>query len=65
MTQEEFLSDHNKLSPENLRATGALLVRFKQEKPLLFEGGDDWPIDKLRRPFIMWLTSLPIQNRKS
>jgi hypothetical protein len=66
MTQQEmFLLEHNKLSPLNLRATSALLVRFKEEKPTLFEGGDDWSLDKLRRPFIMWLTSLPIRNRKS
>ncbi|UMX48235.1 MAG: hypothetical protein L7H18_01685 [Candidatus Nealsonbacteria bacterium DGGOD1a] len=63
--QEMFLSEHNKLSPLNLRATIALLVRFKEEKPSLFEDGEDWPLDKLRRPFIMWLTSLPIRNRKS
>jgi hypothetical protein len=65
MTQQElFLSEHNKLAPQNLRATAALLVRFRLEKPALFED-DEWPLDKLRRPFIMWLTSLPIRNRKS
>jgi len=63
--QEVFLSEHNKLSPLNLRATSALLARFRREKPMLFEDGEDWPLDKLRRPFIMWLTSLPIRNRKA
>lgn len=62
MTQKElFLIEHNKLSPLNLRATVALLSRFREEKPSLFEG-EDWPLDKLRRPFIMWLTSLPIRK---
>jgi len=63
MTQQEFLLDHNKLSPANLRATAALLVRFRTEKPALFEG-EEWSLDKLRRPFILWMTSLPIQKRK-
>jgi len=64
MTQQEFLLDHNKLSPLNLRATAALLVRFRAEKPLLFEG-ENWSLDKLRRPFIMWLTSLPVRKKIS
>jgi len=64
MTQkEQFLSEHNKLSPINLQATSELLSRFKNEKQFLFTG-DDWPLDKLRRPFILWLTSLPSQTEK-
>ncbi|MCX6758553.1 MAG: hypothetical protein NTX14_02505 [Candidatus Nealsonbacteria bacterium] len=64
MTQkEQFLSEHNKLSPINLQATIELLSRFKNEKQSLFTG-DDWPLDKLRRPFILWLTSLPSQTEK-
>jgi hypothetical protein len=59
--KEQFLSEHNKLAPSNLRATFALLTRFREEKASLFEG-DDWPLDKLRRPFIMWLTSLPLRK---
>lgn len=56
-TKEQFLIEHNKLSPKNLMATIDLLISFKTEKPGLFKS-DDWPIDKIRRPFIFWLTSL-------
>jgi len=56
-TKEQFLAVHNKLSPLNLKATPEMLSVFKDEKPGLFSG-DDWPIDKIRRPFVMWLTSL-------
>ncbi len=55
--KEQFLEEHNKLSPENLKATTSLLSRFKIEKASLFKN-DNWSIDKLRRPFILWLTSL-------
>ena len=54
--KQNFLSEHNKLSPLNLRATLALLTCFKKDKPALFKD-DEWSIDKLRRPFILWLTS--------
>ncbi|MDD5433141.1 MAG: hypothetical protein PHE77_00560 [Candidatus Pacebacteria bacterium] len=57
LKKEQFLEEHNKLAPENLRATVALLSRFREEKASLFHN-DDWPIDKFRRPFILWLTSL-------
>ena len=56
-TKKEFLSEHNKLSPANLKATMSMLLRFKIDKPALVTG-DDWSIDKLRRPFLLWLTSL-------
>ena len=56
-TKEEFLTEHNKLSPTNLQATDKTLNRFKTEKPALFKDGD-YSIDKIRRPFIFWLTSL-------
>ena len=56
LNKEEFLEEHNRLSPKNLRATTALLSRFRIEKDSLFKG-EDWSIDKLRRPFILWLTS--------
>lgn len=61
-TKEQFLIDHNKLAPLNLQATMAILIRFKAEKPALFKS-DDWPIDKIRRPFILWLTS--VSNAKN
>jgi len=52
ITQEQFLAEHNKLSPRNLRANGDLLLRFRQEKSSLFKE-DGWSLEKLRRPFII------------
>jgi hypothetical protein len=63
LNKEQFLEEHNRLSPSNLQATTALLSRFRVEKASLFKD-DNWPIDKLRRPFIMWLTSLSGEERK-
>lgn len=58
MTKKQiFLSEHNKLSPLNLQATMFLLSRFRIEKASLFKKSD-WSIDKLRRPFVLWFTSL-------
>lgn len=61
--KQQFLLEHNKLSPLNLQATPALLARFKIDKTLLFKN-DDWSIDKLRRPFILWLTSLMVGEKE-
>jgi len=61
--KQQFLSQHNKLSPLNLQATIDLLSRFKAEKNMLFKN-NDWSLDKLRRPFIMWLTSLSPEEKK-
>jgi len=61
--KQQFLEDHNKLSPLNLRATITLLSRFRIEKASLFKN-DNWSIEKLRRPFILWLTSLSLKERK-
>ncbi|MBL7058109.1 hypothetical protein ISS03_02110 [Patescibacteria group bacterium] len=55
-TKEEFIIEHNKLSPLNLKATMEMLINFQIEKPGLLKD-DDWSIDKIRRPFILWLTS--------
>ena len=55
--KEQFLAEHNKLSPLSLQADLTLLTRFKEDKRALFKD-DNWSIDKLRRPFILWLTSL-------
>ena len=63
LKKEQFLGEHNRLSPKNLRATIPLLSRFRIEKASLFKG-DDWSIDKLRRPFILWLTSLSWNKKK-
>ncbi len=59
-TKKEFLAKHNALAPKNLQATIKLLNQFRTEKPGLFnaDNQDDWPIEKVRRPFIFWLTSL-------
>jgi hypothetical protein len=61
--KEQFLEEHNRLSPADLRASVSLLSRFRMEKTSLFKN-DYWPIDRLRRPFIQWLTSLKIEERK-
>jgi len=64
INKEKFLEEHNKLSPSNLQATLALLNRFKEEKkPLLKD--DSWCLDKLRIPFIAWLTSQPKKEEKA
>jgi len=55
-TKEQFLKEHNKLAPDNLKATIDTLTCFKEAKPTLFKT-DDWPIAKIRRPFIFWLSS--------
>ena len=64
LSKEEFLEEHNKLSPTGLKATIPLLSRFKIEKPLLFKSGY-WPMDKIRRPFILWLTSPELRKKLS
>lgn len=51
------------MSPRDLRSTLAVLSRFRTEKASLFKD-EDWSIDKLRRPFILWLTSLPLEERE-
>ena len=62
LDKEGFLKEHNKLSPENLKATIPLLSRFKLEKRSLFKS-DKWPMEKIRRPFILWLTSQRLKKR--
>lgn len=61
--KQQFLSEHNRLSPRDLQSTLSVLSRFRAEKASLFKN-DDWSIDKLRRPFILWLTSLPLEERE-
>jgi len=61
--KEEFLTEHNRLSPPNLQATLAMLNRFKEEKkPLLADDG--WSIEKVRVPFILWLLSIKPDDQK-
>jgi hypothetical protein len=63
-SKEQFLSEHNKLSPVSLQATAVLLLRFKADKAQLFKG-DDWSLEKIRRPFVLWLTSLSSKEKES
>jgi hypothetical protein len=62
--KQQFLLEHNKLSPLNLQVTISLLSRFRIEKISLFKD-DNWSIDKLRRPFISWLTSLAAEEKEN
>jgi len=64
LEKHQFLEEHNKLSPLNLRTTLSTLSRFRLEKASLFKD-DNWSLEKLRRPFIMWLTSLESQEREA
>lgn len=64
LSKEQFLEEHNRLSPENLKATISLLSRFRTEKASLFKD-NNWSLDKLRRPFIIWLTALPFSKKKT
>ncbi|MBZ1345443.1 MAG: hypothetical protein KY055_02340 [Candidatus Nealsonbacteria bacterium] len=64
LNKKQFLEEHNKLSPINLGATISLLSRFRIEKASLFKN-DNWSIDKLRRPFILWLTSLKAEKKEN
>jgi len=61
--KETFLKEHNRLSPLNLQVTMATLSSFRVDKAKLFRG-NDWSIDKLRRPFILWLTSLKEEGKE-
>ena len=61
--KQQFLLEHNKLSPLNLQATISLLSRFRIEKASIFKN-NDWSVDKLRRPFILWLMSLTLEEKK-
>jgi hypothetical protein len=62
LNKEQFLQEHNRLSSINMEATIPLLSRFKTEKSSLFQN-DSWSIEKLRRPFIFWLTSLSLEEK--
>jgi hypothetical protein len=61
ISKQEFLAEHNRLSPKNLQATPAMLVRFQEEKRSQLKD-DSWSIEKLRIPFITWLLSLPTEE---
>ena len=61
--KQQFLSEHNRLSPSNLQTTMFLLSRFRIERTSLFKD-NNWSIDKLRRPFVLWLTSLTEEEKR-
>lgn len=61
--KQQFLIEHNRLSPPNLLATTSLLSRFRIEKASLFKD-NNWSVDKLRRPFVSWLTSLTSEEKE-
>lgn len=62
ISKEQFLEEHNKLSPLNMQATFALLTEFQlAKKPLLKD--DEWCMEKLRIPFISWMLSLPPEEK--
>lgn len=62
--KEQFLLEHNRLSSSDLQITIGMLSRFKIEKASLFKD-NEWSIDKLRRPFVLWLTSFSVEERKN
>ena len=61
--KEQFLMEHNKSAPANLQADLGLLDQFREAKKSLFKK-TNWSIDKLRRPFIIWLISLQVIKEK-
>ena len=63
ISKEQFLKEHNKLSPLNLQATLTLLDRFREEKKPDMKD-DSWCLDKLRIPFISWLTAMQQKQEK-
>jgi len=63
INKEQFLIEHNKLSPLSLQTTLTLLTQFQEEKrPLLKDNA--WSIDKLRIPLISWLLALPLAKKR-
>lgn len=61
--KQKFLKEHNDLSSPDLQANISMLSRFKIEKSSLFRK-NDWSMDKIRRPFILWLTSLTKKEKE-
>ena len=61
--KQQFLEKHNKLSSPELQANLTMLSHFREDKVSIFKD-DNWNLDKLRRPFIMWLTSLSDEKKK-
>lgn len=62
LNKAQFLEEHNRLSPVNLKVTISLLSRFRKEKPAFFKN-ENWSIDKLRRPLLLWLIPLILEEK--
>jgi len=63
ISKEQFLTEHNRLSPTNLQTTFVGLTNFQlAKKPLLKD--NNWSL-KLRIPLILWLGSLPLEKVKA
>ncbi len=62
--KENFLIEHNKLSPLSLQADLVMLTQFREQAKVSLFKNDDWNVDKLRRPFIIWLTGLATVQKK-
>lgn len=62
ITKEQFLTEHNKMSPVRLQATFALLTKFQEEKKPLLKNAE-WS-HKLRIPFISYMLTLPKKEVK-
>ncbi|OGZ20529.1 MAG: hypothetical protein A2654_00835 [Candidatus Nealsonbacteria bacterium RIFCSPHIGHO2_01_FULL_43_31] len=61
--KQQFLSEHNRLASCDMQATASMLTLFKIEKATLFKD-NNWSTDKLRRPFIFWMTSLTPKEKE-
>lgn len=61
--KQQFLSEHNRLASFDMQATVSMLSLFKVEKATLFKD-NNWSTDKLRRPFIFWMTSLTPKEKE-
>lgn len=62
ISMEDFLDLYNKNMPASFcRATKDLLVRFKEEHPVLFKN-DRWSLDLHRKRLIDWLPKQVLGN---
>ena len=60
--KQQFVIEHNRLASAKLQVTKSMLSRFRIERASLFKDAE-WSIDKLRLPFIRWLTSFSEEDR--
>ena len=62
ISKEQFLIEHNKLSPSNLQTTFASLTLFQLATKRMLKD-NEWS-HKLRIPLILWLNTLPKEKKK-